>query len=322
MSRTAVESSPIASSARRSRSTTESRPRADRMRFLASTSRSPVRGSCGRYPTVPVLVIVPLAGCASPDRILVSVVLPAPFRPTKPILSPGATWKEACSNRRRAPARTSTSLATSIGLTLPYVTAATKDRFLRFSGRSRVPWGRLRTTAVTLSVQLPLVIPDGFKTSYVLHRPYGPAPPFLDRARFWSPVSYGRVRSAGCEDVRCLFRGCVEFSAFGARSWRTAESTGGGGMNAFRGNGRPQLAWRSALIFAAVVHHMSYDSSLQNQICGGGVRCPCHERQDRGGGERVGRVGQQAERPAWRDEVRQITLDDRGGMIAESSLVR
>ena len=46
------------------------------------------------------------------------------------------------------------------------------------------------------------------------------------------------------------------------------------------------------------------------------MRCPCHERQDRGG-ESVGRVGQQAERPAWRDEVRQITLDDRGGMITE-----
>jgi len=26
--------------------------------------------------------------------------------------------------------------------------------------------------------------------------------------------------------------------------------------------------------------------------------------------QRVGRVGQQPERPTWRDEVRQITLDD------------
>src|SRR4029453_11156387 len=77
-------------------------------------------GSCGRYPTGPVLVIVPLAGCASPDRILVNVVLPAPLRPTRPILSPGATWNQACSRRRRAPARPSTSLATSIGLTLSY----------------------------------------------------------------------------------------------------------------------------------------------------------------------------------------------------------
>jgi len=65
-----------------------------------------------------------------------------------------------------------------------------------------------------------------------------------------------------------------------------------------------------------MVHHASYDGSLQNQICRGEVRCACHERQDRGS-ERVGRVGQQAERPAWRDEVRQITLDDRGGMITE-----
>ena len=65
-----------------------------------------------------------------------------------------------------------------------------------------------------------------------------------------------------------------------------------------------------------MIHHASYDSSLQNQICRSEVCCARHERQDRGG-ERVGRVGQQAERPAWRDEVRQITLDDGGGMITE-----
>jgi len=67
---------------------------------------------------------------------------------------------------------------------------------------------------------------------------------------------------------------------------------------------------------AAMVHHASYDGSLQNQICRSEVRCASYEREDCGG-ERVGRVGQQAERPAWRDEVRQITLDDRGGMITE-----
>ena len=60
-------------------------------------------------------VIVPDAGVASPAKILVSVVLPAPLRPTNPILSPAATWKEACSSNRRAPARTSTSLTTNIG---------------------------------------------------------------------------------------------------------------------------------------------------------------------------------------------------------------
>ena len=51
-----------------------------------------------------------------PARILVSVVLPAPLRPTSPILSPAATWNEACSSSRRAPARTSRSFATSIGI--------------------------------------------------------------------------------------------------------------------------------------------------------------------------------------------------------------
>jgi hypothetical protein len=35
-------------------------------------------------------------------------------------------------------------------------------------------------------------------------------------------------------DVRCRFRGL---------SWRTAESTGGGGMKVLRGKDRPRLAW-------------------------------------------------------------------------------
>ena len=47
------------------------------------------------------------AGRASPARILVSVVLPAPLRPTRPTLSPAATRKLTLSIRRRAPARTS-----------------------------------------------------------------------------------------------------------------------------------------------------------------------------------------------------------------------
>ena len=40
--------------------------------MLAGTSRSPVCGSWGRYPTL--RVIVPLAGWASPDKILAGVV--------------------------------------------------------------------------------------------------------------------------------------------------------------------------------------------------------------------------------------------------------
>ena len=39
------------------------------------------------------------------------VVLPAPLRPTKPILSPGLTRKVVGSSSSRAPARTSSSVA-------------------------------------------------------------------------------------------------------------------------------------------------------------------------------------------------------------------
>ena len=49
-------------------------------------------------------------------------------------------------------------------------------------------------------------------------------------------------------DVRCLFRGWVGIQRLRRRSWRTAESTGGGGMNAFRGNGSPRLAWNRRMV--------------------------------------------------------------------------
>ena len=54
----------------------------------------------------------PAAGWASPASTLASVVLPAPFRPTRPIRSPADTWNDALSSSRRAPARSSISLAT------------------------------------------------------------------------------------------------------------------------------------------------------------------------------------------------------------------
>ncbi len=67
------------------------------MRSRARTSRSPVRGSCGQ--------VADLAGAASrcprrrgwpsPASTLVSVVLPAPLRPTSPTRSPAATRKVA-----------------------------------------------------------------------------------------------------------------------------------------------------------------------------------------------------------------------------------
>src|SRR5271156_4585677 len=79
---------------------------------MASVSRSPVRGSCGRDPTGPERRTEPAAGWACPASTLASVVFPAPFRPTRPIRSPAATWKDAPSSSRRAPARSSMSVAT------------------------------------------------------------------------------------------------------------------------------------------------------------------------------------------------------------------
>src|SRR5580704_15000462 len=50
---------------------------------------------------------VPAAGSASPASTRASVVLPAPFRPTRPTLSPGPIWKLAPSSSSCAPARSS-----------------------------------------------------------------------------------------------------------------------------------------------------------------------------------------------------------------------
>src|SRR6185312_1556181 len=61
---------------------------------------------------VPDARTVPAAGKAAPDRTLARVVLPAPLRPTRPMRSPSATWKDASASRSRAPARSSMPLAT------------------------------------------------------------------------------------------------------------------------------------------------------------------------------------------------------------------
>src|ERR1700710_3083475 len=55
--------------------------------------------------------MVPAAGWASPARTFVSVVLPAPLRPTSPTRSPAPMRKLAPSTNRRAPARSSTLVA-------------------------------------------------------------------------------------------------------------------------------------------------------------------------------------------------------------------
>src|SRR5699024_3203981 len=59
----------------------------------------------------PERVTVPAYGSPSPARILIVVVFPAPFLPTRPIRSPGWTRSDDPSNWRRVrtPARTSRS---------------------------------------------------------------------------------------------------------------------------------------------------------------------------------------------------------------------
>ena len=96
--------SAICASAARIPARTSSRPRADSTRSMARPSRSPARVSCGRYPMVRAAArTVPAAGSASPASTRARVVLPAPFRPTRPILSPGPIWKVASSSSSSRP---------------------------------------------------------------------------------------------------------------------------------------------------------------------------------------------------------------------------
>src|SRR5215217_3966450 len=84
-----------------------SRPRPDSTRSLALMSRSPLRGSCGRYPISPTVSTLPACGMRSPASVVSVVVLPAPLRPTRPIRSPGCTRRVASLMRMRLPARSS-----------------------------------------------------------------------------------------------------------------------------------------------------------------------------------------------------------------------
>ncbi len=63
---------------------------------------------------VPDLRMVPCAGSLSPTRVRISVVLPAPLRPTRPIRSPDCTANPAPSNRTRVPASIRRSRAISM----------------------------------------------------------------------------------------------------------------------------------------------------------------------------------------------------------------
>src|SRR6266851_6548325 len=60
------------------------------------------RGFCGTYPSVPRRSTRPASGSCSPASTLSRLVLPAPFLPTSPTLSPAATVKLASDRTRRA----------------------------------------------------------------------------------------------------------------------------------------------------------------------------------------------------------------------------
>ena len=96
----------------------------------------------------------PAAGSASPARILVRVVLPAPLRPTRPTLSPAATRKLTSSMRSRAPARTSScwavimrlvSLGARIRARRPVRhVLTTRGTAMRFNPKARLDTSRVR----------------------------------------------------------------------------------------------------------------------------------------------------------------------------------
>ena len=90
----------------------------------------------------------PTAGSASPARILVRVVLPAPLRPTRPTLSPAATRKLTFSMRSRAPARTSSWWAVimrlvSLGAAVARHPRHSEGPAMRFNPKARLDTSRM-----------------------------------------------------------------------------------------------------------------------------------------------------------------------------------
>jgi hypothetical protein len=73
-------------------------------------------------------------------------------------------------------------------------------------------------------------------------------------------------------DVRCLFRGHVWAQRLRrARSWRTAESTGGRGVNAARGRLQASIRRESSQFSRLVVYDPADSGALQDEICGSQV---------------------------------------------------
>src|SRR5260370_1369528 len=97
------------------RSAASSRPRPERtwLSPLESLTCRRARGSWVRNPRRPCTVTEPAAGGASPPSAFSRVVLPAPFLPTRPTLSPARTMNDASSKVTRPPTSTCRCLASS-----------------------------------------------------------------------------------------------------------------------------------------------------------------------------------------------------------------
>src|SRR5262245_40079866 len=86
-------------------------------------SRLIFRGS--RAQSTPATVALPLVGLASPTRILMVVVLPAPFGPMKPRIWPRSTVIDSRSRATNEPYFFDSSRVSTIGASLPmHVSAA------------------------------------------------------------------------------------------------------------------------------------------------------------------------------------------------------
>src|ERR1700722_12968088 len=83
--------------------------------------------------STPSIWICPALGSSTPRIMLIVVVLPAPFGPSRPTISPGATWKLTPSTARTSPndfSRRSTLRTQGTGGIMP--------------GRTRRPGGRVK----------------------------------------------------------------------------------------------------------------------------------------------------------------------------------
>src|SRR5687767_9227581 len=92
---------------------------------------------------------LPAAGSASPARMRVRVVFPAPLRPTRPTLSPAATRNVTSAISSRAPARTSSCWAViirvvSLGADAGLPAIGEQGLAMRFNPKARLDTRRVR----------------------------------------------------------------------------------------------------------------------------------------------------------------------------------